>query len=82
MVQQIGAACLQQGEILPCIRLRQRSSRDDLRAAAVHLERADSGNNDHRVWRESRHAALYIEELFGAEICAESCLCDRHIRKL
>ena len=39
---------------------------------AVHLERADSGNNDHRVGRKSRHAALYIEELFGTEICAES----------
>ena len=46
MVQQISAACLQQGEILPCIRLRQRSSRDDLRAAADTLNDAGDSLKD------------------------------------
>ena len=49
---------------------------------AVHLERADSGNDDHRVGRKSRHAALYIEELFGTEICAESRFGDGIIAHL
>ena len=42
--------------------------------AAVHFERADRSDHDHRVRDESRRAAFYIKELFRAEIRAEAGL--------
>ena len=41
---------------------------------AVHLERADRGDDNYRVGRESRHAAFYVKELLRAEVCAEARL--------
>ena len=40
--------------------------------AAVHLERADSGDEHHAVRREPGLAALDVEEFLGAEIGAEA----------
>ena len=82
MVQQIGAACLQQSEILPCIRLRQRSSRDDLRAAAVHLQGADGGHQHRHVRLQPGQAALDIPELFEADVGGEAGLGDMVIKQL
>ena len=53
-----------------------------LRNTAVVLYRADSSHENNGIRMDPRLAALNIKEFLCAEICAESCLCDRHIRKL
>ena len=40
--------------------------------AAMHLERADGGDQHHAVGRQAGLAALDVEELLGAEIGAEA----------
>jgi len=42
------------------------------RDAALHLERPHSGDDDSRGGPETRLPALDVEELLGAEICAEA----------
>ena len=44
--------------------------------SAVHLERTNRCNDNDRIGSKSCHSALYIEELFCAEISAEACLGD------
>ena len=38
----------------------------------MHLERADGGDDDHRIRREARLAALDVEEFLGTQVGAEA----------
>ncbi len=50
--------------------------------AAVHLERADGGDDHHRVGLQPGLAALDVEELLGAEVGAEAGLGDDVVGEL
>ena len=51
-------------------------SKSFLVKSAVHLERADGRDDDHRTRHKTRHSALDVEEFFRAEVCAEARLGD------
>ena len=66
MTQEIGNALFERVYVLFCKLFPVKS--------AMHLERADRGDDNYRVGRESRHAAFYVKELLRAEVCAEARL--------
>ena len=72
MVQQIGAATLQQGEILAGVRLRQRAARCDRWPAAVHFQGANRRHQHGDVGLQAGQAALHVPEFFKADVGGEA----------
>ena len=73
MAQQIGQTALERVEVL--------LGKRRLRKTAVHLERADRGNQHHSVGGEPSRAALDVEKFLSAEVGAEARLGDGIIRR-
>ncbi len=74
MPLQIGEPSLQGGQILAAERV--------LRRAAMHLERANGGDDHRRVRLQPRDAALDVEELFRPEVRAKARFGDDIIGEL
>ena len=71
---QIDAACVESREVL-VIQFRHRH-------AAVKFQRAYGRDQHHSVGLEPGHAALDVDKLLGAEICAEACFGHHIVGKL
>ena len=82
MVEQVAGALLQKLEVLLGVFLRQGSARGDLRAAAVHLERADGRDQNGDVRGQAGQTGLDVPELFKADVGSEAGLGDMVIEQL
>ena len=74
VVEEVLAALLEQLQVLLGVFLRERSSGNDSRSAAVHLECADGGNDYGAVRLEAGQSALYVPELLETDVCSEAGL--------
>ena len=74
LLQQVGQALLQSLQVL-VVQL-------GLGHAAVILQSADSGHDNHGVGVEAAGTALDVQEFLGSEVCAEASLCYRVVSKL
>ena len=82
MMEQVTGALLQKLEVLLGVFLRQGSARGDLRAAAVHLERADGRDQNGDVRGQAGQTGLDVPELFKADVGSEAGLGDMVIEQL
>ena len=82
MVQQIGAAPLQQGQILLRVGVRQGTAGDDLRPAAVHLQGADGGHQHRHVRLQTGEAALHVPEFLKTDVSGEAGLGHMVVKQL
>ena len=71
---QVGAALLDQLQVLIDVGVIQRYARADLGAAAVHLERAYGGHDHDGVGRDAGETAFQVPELLEADVGAKSTL--------
>ena len=76
LLAQVGAALVHLVGVLRQQRVGQRPTGDDVVLAAVRLQPADGGDEHGGVGREPRHAALDVEEPFGAHVGTEAGLGD------
>ena len=82
MMEQVAGALFQKLEVLLGVFLRQGSARGDLRAAAVHLERADGRDQNRDVRGQAGQTGLDVPELFKADVGSEAGLGDMVIEQL
>eukprot|EP01137_Pigoraptor_chileana_P008991 Opistho-2@56591 len=72
----VARAGLDEGQVLLGVFDRQRLAGDDLRAAAVHLERPDGRDKHDAVGTKTTVPALDVEELLHSNVRTESSLCN------
>ena len=82
VVEEVLAALFEQLQVLLGVFLGKRSSGNDSRAAAVHLECSDSSNYYGAVRLEAGESALYVPELLETDVSRESGLCYVIIEQL
>ena len=82
MVEQVAGALFQKFEVLLGVFLRQRCARGDLRAAAVHLKRTDSCDQNGDVRGQAGQTGLDVPELLKADVGSEAGLGDMVIEQL
>ena len=82
MVEQVAGALFQKLEVLLGVLLGQRCARGDLRAAAVHLERADGRDQNGDVRGQAGKTGLDVPELFKADVGSEAGLGDMIVEQL
>jgi hypothetical protein len=72
MAFEVRQTCAEQFEILIGVFGGERFASHNLRSAAVHLERADGGDQHDHLRDQARVAAFDVEEFFHADVCAEA----------
>ena len=82
MVEQVAGALFQELEVLLGVFLGKGSARGNLRAAAVHLERADGRNQNGDVRGQAGKTGLDVPELLEADVGSEAGLGDMVIEEL
>ena len=82
MMEQVAGALFQKLEVLLGVFLRQGSARGDLRAAAVHLERADGRDQNGDVRGQAGQTGLDVPELLKADVGSEAGLGDVIVEQL
>ena len=82
MMEQVAGALFQELEVLLGVFLGKGSARGDLRAAAVHLERADGRDQNGDVRGQAGQTGLDVPELFKADVGSEAGLGDVVVKEL
>ena len=82
MMEQVAGALFQKFEVLLGVFLRQRCARGDLRAAAVHLKRTDSCDQNGDVRGQAGQTGLDVPELLEADVGSEAGLGDMVVEQL
>ena len=81
-MEQVAGALFQELEVLLGVFLRKGSARGDLRAAAVHLERADGRDQNGDVRGQAGQTGLDVPELLEADVGSEAGLGDMVVEQL